>query len=229
MKDLDSNDMNSKEAELLAQEAAKYINVIATTPLQQIGEMFGDRFRVWRYKQAIKLLIDVKKYHAKKGIKTREIPVKTLLPILENASLEEDENIKGKWTALLINATNENNSYDLHNVCIELLKQLSPKEVKILDKWYDKSKEFDFKGDDCKFSIFFLKEDYPNYDDKIKETEKVIIHNLQRLNLIEFTHHRKLKETIKNDDNTLSAVYYKNFVRLTFFGRKFIQECRIDE
>lgn len=231
MSDLDTEGLSSKEAELIAQEAAKYMNVIATTPLQQLGEMIGDRFRIWRYKQAINLLLDVKKYHVRKGIKVREIPVKTLLPILENASLEEDEALKNKWTALLINATDESNSFDLHNVCTEILRQLSAIEVKVLDKIYDELKEVNFDIFDSKVAVYILKDVYKQqgkeYDSSAEEQEKIIVSNLIRLGLIEYTPD-KGKMLHKPMGAFLKVRTLKEWISLTDLGRRFVKECKVD-
>ena len=59
---------------------------------------------MWRFKQAVRLVEKVKAICEEAGIEPKAVPLKTLVPILENASLEEDEVLHDHWAALLANA-----------------------------------------------------------------------------------------------------------------------------
>jgi Abortive infection alpha len=63
--------------------------------------------------------------------------LKTLLPILENASLEDDEDLHDRWANLLANAANPALDHTKRNLHVSILKELSAAEVHFLDTAYD--------------------------------------------------------------------------------------------
>ena len=90
-----------------------------------------------RFKTQIKLLAKARKIVNEHGIKPRSVSVKILLPLLENASLENDEDLLDLWANLLANAANPEKSDNVGLGYIEVLKLLSPKEAIVLEKLYD--------------------------------------------------------------------------------------------
>jgi len=71
------------------------------------------------------------------------VPLKTLLPTLENGSLEEDTMLQEKWANMLANAVTMRS--EIKPNYAEILKDLSPLEVEILVKLYEESnKEQDY-------------------------------------------------------------------------------------
>jgi len=72
------------------------------------------------------------------------VPLKTLLPTLENGSLEEDTMLQEKWANMLANAVTMRSEIEPNYA--EILKDLSPLEVEILVKLYEESnKEQDYQ------------------------------------------------------------------------------------
>jgi hypothetical protein len=59
------------------------------------------------------------------------VPMKTVVPLLEYASLEEDEYLREKWAAMLANAAVSVDK--VHASFAEVLRQLTPQEVLFLD------------------------------------------------------------------------------------------------
>lgn len=59
------------------------------------------------------------------------VPMKTVVPLLEYASLEEDEYLREKWAAMLANAAVS--SGKVHASFAEVLRQLTPRGVLFLD------------------------------------------------------------------------------------------------
>lgn len=73
----------------------------------------------------------------------KTLPMKTWVPMLEAASLEEDETLQEKWAALLANATSGQVDFAQLPSLSNVLTQLSPHEVKILDWIYSKVLEIE--------------------------------------------------------------------------------------
>jgi hypothetical protein len=68
----------------------------------------------------------------KNNIETKAIPPKLLCPYLENASLEDDEDLQDKWAILLMNMVDSTKNVQNH-VFPYILSQLSKTEFNILE------------------------------------------------------------------------------------------------
>ena len=145
MNDLAPNDPAGKAIEEAAKIAEKFLGKLVDPALKESGGILGDNVRFWRFKNQINLTIKAKEFLEKKGINPQKILPKTLLPILENGSLEDNEDLRDRWSALLAHAADPSSEVTIRPSFPEILKQLSPLEVTILDNFYegykDKSKE----------------------------------------------------------------------------------------
>src|ERR1019366_10514792 len=70
----------------------------------EVGLILGDYFRVWRLKNAVRLLEDVKQVVSDAGMTLRPVVPRLLFPILDAATLDDDEDLHKRWVALLTNA-----------------------------------------------------------------------------------------------------------------------------
>ena len=70
------------------------------------------------------------------------MPIKLLFPLLEGASLEENEDLHTMWAALLANAAATDDTNRVRPGFIASLRQLSPDEALILTYIYDHASEF---------------------------------------------------------------------------------------
>ena len=101
---------------------------------EEVGLTLGDKAREYRTKNAIKIFQRVKRMLAEAGIDPSQIAPRLFLPMVQAASLEDDESIQEKWAALFANV-----SASLESVApsyIEVLKELTPDEVRFLDRLY---------------------------------------------------------------------------------------------
>jgi Abortive infection alpha len=108
-------------------------------PADELGAMVTDFVRVFRFTQTVrlaKLLQDVKREAAALGVELGRVPDKTLLPLLEGASLEEDEDMHERWKWLLLNASDSALSAEVLPSFPDMLKQLTPQEARFLDRLY---------------------------------------------------------------------------------------------
>lgn len=64
------------------------------------------------------------------GIEPKKVPIKTLIPILENISIEEDETLSDKWSKLLESSIK---GTFIHPSYIDILEKISPNDAKVLD------------------------------------------------------------------------------------------------
>ena len=129
--------------------------IISSPAMKEVGMVVFDQVRSFRYKRQIDTLVKTEKYAKERGIKLKEIPIKILVPLLENASLEDNEEMQDKWVKMLTNMVdsecnlqNQIFPYILSQISItefESLKnlRLQEREFSILYSEYLKQREND--------------------------------------------------------------------------------------
>jgi hypothetical protein len=101
----------------------------------EMGESMGVVARHYRYKLAVKMYQKTERMLLDAGLQPHSVPPRLFLPIIENASMQDDEDLHTRWAALLANAAT---SPDLvHPSFIEVLRQLTPKDAELLDELCD--------------------------------------------------------------------------------------------
>ena len=94
-----------------------------------------DRAEFWRWEQLLKLSDRAESIMEAKGMSapTRELPLKFAIPLLEKASLEDDEDLRELWARLLVNAGDASTSIELRNGYVTVLAELSAFDARNLD------------------------------------------------------------------------------------------------
>ena len=103
---------------------------------EELGLYLADKIKYRRQKNFVVFLQEYLDLVRQLGLPQEEPPVKLLHPILENASLEEDDLLRSKWVALLANAADPGSDASLLSGFVEVLKQISPQEAQLLDWLY---------------------------------------------------------------------------------------------
>ena len=103
----------------------------------EVGLLAQDTVKSWRFRNQVNILIKTRDFISKKNIDPRGVSLKVLVPLLENGSLEEEEDMQNRWVALLANAANPEFKEEIRPSFIEILKELSPIEALILDTIVD--------------------------------------------------------------------------------------------
>ena len=79
------------------------------------------------------------------GVSPISVPLRTLLPLLEGAALEEEDDLSTKWAALLANAATPDSPVDIYPSFPHILSQLSPRDARVLDAIYDLALHLDLR------------------------------------------------------------------------------------
>lgn len=200
-------------------------------PLSEFSNIFVDDIRYLRVKNQVRILNKAQDYFEKKGISPKTIPAKTLVPLLEGCSLEEDDSLQKMWEALLINSANPANKNEFITGYSYILKQLTPQEGKLLDYIYTNYKSNEF-------TVGLL------LHERIIETSYFIqlyIDNFVRMNLIKNILpellHRELEDSERERSFNNAIIFptdrYWSIERdayiLTNLGMNFIENCKIKE
>lgn len=160
--------------------ATEFVGKLVNPAFEEGGGIIQDTIKFWRFKNQINIILKAKKFLEEKKIEPIKVLPKTLVSILENGSLEEGDTIQDKWAALLANAADPGKRYSVKPSFAEILKELSPLEVVLLDKMFD---EVNQNKNPNKVEIFFDKEKICQTFQVQKEQFDVIADNLFRLNL----------------------------------------------
>jgi hypothetical protein len=102
----------------------------------EVGLMFGDKAREYRIRNAVAISQRVKKMLADAHIEPQPIAPRLFLPALQAAVLEDNETLQEKWAALLTNASDPNHSRSVLPSFVEILKELTPEEALLMDKFF---------------------------------------------------------------------------------------------
>jgi hypothetical protein len=113
-----------------------------------VGELFGpgateagllirDYIRVYRISRLTRLLQKAEMIFNARKITPKPVAPKLLTAILESGSLEDDDNLQDRWAALLVSSSDNRESSDLLPSAPEILKQLTPWEVLLLQNCFD--------------------------------------------------------------------------------------------
>ncbi|HAA15030.1 MAG TPA: hypothetical protein DCE41_26380 [Cytophagales bacterium] len=103
---------------------------------KEMSELFADKVRYRRMKNQISIFSKTADLMEKKGLDPRGLDLKTLVPLIEFSSLEEDENLQQKWVNLIANISSTPAS-GLESKLVKTLSNLSSLEAQILDHVYD--------------------------------------------------------------------------------------------
>jgi len=143
--------------------------------------ILNDQVKFWRFKRQIDLIKNTNILIESSGLPKQQIPLKVLVPIIENSTLEEDESVQQKWANMLANAIT--GKVEISPNYSAILKELSPLEVLVLDKIYTTvNKESDYlKRRELQFDTPQIQKMFNLSDEKLD----LIIENLYRLNLLQ--------------------------------------------
>lgn len=106
----------------------------------ELGEIGRDYVKGYRAKNAGRTLAAADELLTITGREAQVVPLKVLEPLLNAASLEEDETLAAKWAALLANAADPAQRVLVQPGFAEVLRQLTPSDALLLESLYYPSK-----------------------------------------------------------------------------------------
>lgn len=111
----------------------------------EVAERFRDQARLYRFGRQLECLKKAEQMATDAGFTPKAVPIKILFPLLEGASLEEDEDLHTMWAALLANAADPTRPAANFTAMCDILRQLSIEEAKFINAIYA-SGSTDFLG-----------------------------------------------------------------------------------
>ena len=194
----------------------------------EVGLILGDHFRVWRLKRAVRLMEDVKQVASDVGLTLRPVAPRLLFPILDAATLEDEEELHQRWVALLTNAATAFDGEMLPSFP-DVLKQLVSAEVQFLDRAYDEVLEDEAKAKSELYAHNKDNEDVRVTKSHIREStldsaQPILVEDLERLALIS-----RIARSAFTDDlrQVINKFISTNELYITDFGGAFVRACRL--
>lgn len=124
----------------VVRDAGSFLSEFIRDPLEQRVGIWTDNLRYRRWENQLQLQAKARQKLEELGgpasINFRPIPMRVQVPLLEAASLAEEDELQDRWANLLINFGNSASQVPIERSFISVLRELSPLEVAILDKAY---------------------------------------------------------------------------------------------
>ncbi|MCK8142905.1 DUF4393 domain-containing protein [Flavobacterium sp. I-SCBP12n] len=162
-------DISSTAVEKGIDLAKDFLDKLISPAIEETGLLIKDQIASWRFKNQIKTLNRAQEFCEKHNIKPKEISFKLICPLLEYASLEEDEKLQDKWAILISNLVDSEQNIENH-VFPYILSQISLNEYDSLEKSF---LEKQVRVNKLKKELEISKIEYPS-------KEKEIIENIEK-------------------------------------------------
>ncbi len=194
-------------------------------PITEVAGMLTDRLKFARFRRLVDMQNQVNEILDRRHISdTRSVPPKLALPLLEEASLEDDTNLQQLWNNLLANAMDPTFSGDLRTGFIEMIKGLTAQDALLLNFFYQTLKREGRLSPLERVIQYLLKKEQIMQALNVAEADyQVSAFNLMRIQCIAPAVIKTSGITFGEEQTTI----YKGIdaVTLTPLGVKFAQAC----
>jgi Abortive infection alpha len=121
-------------AEEVTPEISHFMGTVMGSPGLELGELVTDQIRAWRFKRGIKYVQRAMKQLEDAGMNPKAVPMRTLAPLMDGGTLEDDEEMGARWASLLANAAS--GEREVPPSFASVLRDLEPEQARILDHVY---------------------------------------------------------------------------------------------
>ncbi|MDD5140460.1 MAG: Abi-alpha family protein [Verrucomicrobiales bacterium] len=117
-----------------SKEIVAFLSKLAGPAATEVGLLLQDEVRLWRLKNQVRILGKAQQILNEAGLQPSAVPLRTLLPLLEGAALEDDPILIDKWACLLANAGSQSIIISAHPAFPRILSEITPEEAFFLDR-----------------------------------------------------------------------------------------------
>ena len=127
------------QALVVTEKLGSFLSRIVGQPLEQVSGIVTDKLKYVRLERSLRLVDRAQGLIDQRGNRMvpRQVPLNVAIPVLEGASLEEDDSLQDVWAALLVNAADANSGVEVKRALVSILQDFSPMEVRLLQAIYD--------------------------------------------------------------------------------------------
>ena len=121
----------------ISEKVAGFFAQVFKEPITELAGMLTDRLKFARWKRLVDMEDQVNEILKARGLSdTRSVPPKLALPLLQEASLEDDADLQQLWNRLLANAMDPSFSDDIRVGFVDMIKGLTARDAQILNSLY---------------------------------------------------------------------------------------------
>lgn len=143
----------------VSEKMTVFLAKVFKEPAEQAAGIISDKLKFLRWQRQVRMADEVQKILDERGVKeTSAIPLKFAVPMLEAASMEEENELQDLWVKLMANAMDPSKNKEIRITYIDILKRLNSTDVKILDFFYKTLKK-DPSVDFAKIANYSLKKE----------------------------------------------------------------------
>jgi len=210
----------------LIKSTGGYFGKHADCIFTEISGIAVDKLKDYRLRcdvpRKVKLINTITEEFDKKGVdQTRPVSIKLAVPMLEQAFLEEDEELQKIWDRLITHTLDPTFDVEIRSAYTDILKSLTSLDAKILKYVFDSvensvhNEEVDLNN--CPVSLEQIKNELPTVP---HSDIMVSIYNLKRVQCIQEYIHKCT--TVNNFSYSLGNDQY--YV-LTYLGSALVETC----
>jgi hypothetical protein len=117
-----------------SQKVGGFFARVFKEPIAEVSGMVTDKLRFVRWQRLVAMSDEVNKILEDRGVReTKSVPPKLALPIFEESSLEHDPSLQYLWNHLLANAMDPKFNGELRYGFVDMIKNITGIEAKILN------------------------------------------------------------------------------------------------
>lgn len=119
-------------------ELGAFVKLVLGPGFAELGGAFADWAAVYRFERAVELAHRVSRAHKRRGIEGRTVPIPPRLgiPLIQQATLEDDDVLVDMWSALIANATDPDRTTEARRSYCGLLSSMEPLDALVLREVY---------------------------------------------------------------------------------------------
>jgi hypothetical protein len=121
------------------QQLGRFVSRITTEPLDTVMGILNDKLQFMRWERKLRLAERGRELLRERGIEgpLRPVPFKLAVPIVENASLEDNNELQDLWANLLASAVDPKFDGLVRSAYIDIIKQFEVVDVHLLNAVYE--------------------------------------------------------------------------------------------
>lgn len=232
--------------------AEKFLGTLLGPTLTESGQLISDKLRYRRFKNQVLIFSKAQNLLKENGINPKQVNLKVLSPLIEYSSLEEDEGMQNTWAQVIANISSYDTEQSFNLKCIEILKEITPNEIllldhlflifkkeekEILDKWKDNEHYKDrtsVSPENSVFAPWTIREELKMTEEQISlYVDRLIsfgVLKLEQPELGESSHRTTISDDFSGREQTVEIKNYELYtserIHFTSFGLYFIKLCK---
>jgi len=124
----------AKGTRQLVAEARSLLTKLAGPAVEEAGLLLQDKVKLRRFRNQLRILGKAQQMLVESKLQPSPVPLRTLVPLLDGAALEDDPGLSDKWACLLANAGAQTISQATHPAFPRMLSDITPGEAFFFDR-----------------------------------------------------------------------------------------------